>query len=114
MPRRICRVATPPVTAIDPWRIRAWVWVEAESTLEAALFGYAQLAEDEWLADNGRPTILIVEPWPPVHGGGYEVRLSTVLRFLDREGGKPQEIIRRNRMRAEADRIGLQYRGTIK
>jgi hypothetical protein len=114
MQRRVCRVATLPVTAVDPWRIRAWVWVEAESALEAALLGYVQLSQDEWLEEGCSAAVLVVEPWPPVHGAGYEVRLSTVLRFLDREGGKPAEIIRRNRMRAEADRIGLRYRGTIK
>lgn len=110
---RTCRVATVPL-GVDPWQIRAWVWVEGESILEAALYGYLALSRDEWLEEEARPTILIVEPWPPVRGAGYEVRLSTVLRYLDKEGGTPQEIIRRTRMRAQADRAGLTYRGTIK
>lgn len=111
---RPCRVGTPAL-GVDPWQIRAWVWVEAESILEAALLGYLQLARDEWLQDQARPTLLVVEPWPPVRGaGGYEIRLATVLRFLDQEGGNPQDIIRRNRMRGEADRVGLKYRGTIR
>lgn len=110
---RPCRVATPALGA-DPWQIRAWVWVEADSVLEAALLGYVQLTRDEWLQEQARPNLLIVEPWPPVRAAAYEIRLSTVLRFMDQEGGNPQDIIRRNRMRAEADRIGLKYRGTIR
>lgn len=110
--RRTCRVCC----RADGMRsIEAWVWVEADSIYEAALSGYAKLARDEWLHDadhaiNERWTI-VVEQFPP--GICYAVKILELCRWMDREGGNPQDIIRRTRMRAEADRIGLRYRGTI-
>src|SRR5262249_13694238 len=100
--RRTCRVCCPPggMRAIE-----CWVWVEADSIYEAALLGYARLSQDGWLYDADDAVnpykSLVVELYPP--GVCYQVSVRKMCEWMDREGGRPQDIIRRTRMREFAD-----------
>ncbi len=93
MANRLCSV-----TLVDPAGVRHTVEVSAESVFEAAALALAAMKRENWIPGPGRAARLEVSVLEPVVK--HTVSVERVLRWLDGVTTSPNELLRKERLKA--------------